>query len=275
MKKYIFIILLIPLIFSCEKRANIDIPNSKPELVTACFAGANEDTIRLKLAWSSPIYYTSKTNLESESSATVILSKGNQHYNMKWDSIGSQYIATNTFFKENDVLKLDISYQTHKVKASCTIPSKPQYEMKYKGVEDVSNSDYISHMLVYNFTNKSTASNSYYRILFLGYYFDKSSQKVYSSNLYNSESDLLSLVAGESKEIKVYYDSYGSYYRLDSVKYYIIHCSNDYYKYHKSVYNYSGDDFFVEPSIIYNNVEGGLGIFSSYYLVTDTNIINY
>jgi hypothetical protein len=67
---------------------------------------------------------------------------------------------------------------------------------------------------------------------------------------------------------------YNDYNTIDSVRYYIINCSEDYYKYHTSVKNYQGDDFFVEPSIIFDNIDNGLGNFSAYNMASDTLITN-
>ncbi|WP_373512620.1 DUF4249 domain-containing protein [Persicitalea sp.] len=37
-----------------------------------------------------------------------------------------------------------------------------------------------------------------------------------------------------------------------------------YYEFHRSLENYNGDNPFTEPSLIYTNVKGGLGVFASY-----------
>ncbi len=37
-----------------------------------------------------------------------------------------------------------------------------------------------------------------------------------------------------------------------------------YYEFHRSLENYNGDNPFTEPSLIYTNVRGGLGVFASY-----------
>jgi hypothetical protein len=48
----------------------------------------------------------------------------------------------------------------------------------------------------------------------------------------------------------------------------IISTDEHYYRYHKSFYNWDSDNPFSEPSPIYSNIEGGLGVFASYTLVT-------
>lgn len=48
---------------------------------------------------------------------------------------------------------------------------------------------------------------------------------------------------------------------------YLLNTDKPYYDFHKSLENYSlGDTPFAEPSFLYNNVKGGLGIFASYTL---------
>jgi hypothetical protein len=48
---------------------------------------------------------------------------------------------------------------------------------------------------------------------------------------------------------------------------YLLNTDKPYYDFHKSLENYSlGDSPFAEPSFLYNNVSGGLGIFASYTL---------
>jgi hypothetical protein len=48
---------------------------------------------------------------------------------------------------------------------------------------------------------------------------------------------------------------------------YLLNTDKPYYDFHKSLENYSlGDTPFTEPSFLYSNVKGGLGIFASYIL---------
>lgn len=272
MKKYIYFLILIPFFLSCEKDANIDIPVSKPQLVAACFIGANEDTVRLKLNWSSPIYYTAQTNLENEEGATVVISKGTQQYPMIWNQTTESYIATNTNFNKGDVIDLSITFKTENIEASCTIAPEPQYKMEYKGVTKVIENGWENLSLNYTFTNNSSSETSYYRILFEGYYTDNYSHQTYSYQLWNKYGELFSLANGEATDIEVSFNFYGDQAQIDSLRYYVIRCDYDYYKYHKSIYHYEGENFFTEPSIIYSNMKSGLGILASYNMVSDTTL---
>jgi len=37
-----------------------------------------------------------------------------------------------------------------------------------------------------------------------------------------------------------------------------------YYNYHRSVFNFDGENPFSEPSPVYSNIEGGLGVFAAF-----------
>jgi hypothetical protein len=93
---------------------------------------------------------------------------------------------------------------------------------------------------------------------------------VSTEEMYLYEYEYVQMEPNTSITLSSYYNEYST---LDSVRYYIINCSEEYYKYHTSVKSYQGDDFFVEPSIIFDNIENGLGNFSAYNMVSDTLIM--
>jgi Domain of unknown function (DUF4249) len=69
-------------------------------------------------------------------------------------------------------------------------------------------------------------------------------------------------------EFQPYYlDSQNSDIDSAFLRIYLLNTDKPYYDFHKSLENYSlGDSPFTEPSFIYSNVRGGLGIFASYTL---------
>jgi hypothetical protein len=69
-------------------------------------------------------------------------------------------------------------------------------------------------------------------------------------------------------EFQPYYlDSQSSDIDSAFLRIYLLNTDKPYYDFHKSLENYSlGDTPFTEPSFIYSNVKGGLGIFASYTL---------
>jgi hypothetical protein len=70
-------------------------------------------------------------------------------------------------------------------------------------------------------------------------------------------------------EFQPVYLDYASWLDPDSafLRIYLLSTDKPYYDFHKSLENYSlGDTPFAEPSFVYSNVKGGLGIFASYTL---------
>jgi hypothetical protein len=43
----------------------------------------------------------------------------------------------------------------------------------------------------------------------------------------------------------------------------MLNCNYDYYNFHNSLYTNQGGDPFSEPTLMYTNVEGGLGVFAA------------
>lgn len=84
-------------------------------------------------------------------------------------------------------------------------------------------------------------------------YFEK---KLFTDSEANSENKI-KLSTG----MPAYFTSYDSAF----LKIYLLNTERSYYLYHRSLENYNnGDNPFTEPTPVYSNIEGGLGIFASY-----------
>jgi hypothetical protein len=46
-----------------------------------------------------------------------------------------------------------------------------------------------------------------------------------------------------------------------------------YYRYHNALSHYQGVDLFTEPTLVYSNVENGLGVFCSYHSMMDSVVV--
>ncbi len=272
-KKISYIILLLLGVFlinSCEKNANIKLPESEPQLVVAGFVSPSNDTVRLRLSWTVPIYnnigYKEST---FEPNAEVIIESGSNSYRLSYDTAGAFYIGENCSFNVGDKVDLSIKYKDSPVlRGKCILPEKPAYKIKNNGKKIIDYGDYTDEYYDLEFTSLNTSPTNYYQINFLGYFSDIYGNS-YTQELYVSGGNLFEIDKNSAVNINVYYGS-GSEESLDSVRAYIINASEDYYKYHKSVSDYQGDDLFIEPSIIFNNIENGIGNFSGYNMVSDT-----
>jgi len=152
--------------------------------------------------------------------------------------------------------------------ATSTIPAKPLFDLKYLGIKTIDHGDYEEQYAKFEFKCLSNEPINYYRINMISY--SRQGIHIISNAMYLGDNEFLKMEPNSTKVISSYFSEYNT---TDSIRYYIINCSEEYYKYHMSVKNYQGDDFFVEPSLIYNNVENGLGNFSSFNMVSDTLIV--
>jgi len=273
--KYIFITILSVFLFSsCEKKANIEIPNQDPELVVAGFIGPNEDTTRLKLTWTVPIYNHTydeyDDNSRNEKDAEVSFVSNGNTIMLQYNNHCNCYITTNNTLKVGDEVSLSIKYKDHaELTSKAIIPKDPEFDIKFQGIKSIDYGDYSESYAEFKFTCLSDEPINYYRIKMLSY--SHQGNYVVIEEMYMYEYEYVKMEPNTSITLSPYYNEYNT---LDSVRYYIVNCSEDYYKYHISVHNYQGDDFFVEPSIIYDNIDNGFGNFSAYNMVSDTLITN-
>jgi hypothetical protein len=90
---------------------------------------------------------------------------------------------------------------------------------------------------------------------------------VYDSFLWNKEQLYSDGSAGQDGRIKIPLNigMYPGYYDSAFLKVYLLNTCKPYYQYHKSLENYNdGENPFAEPTPIYSNIEGGLGVFAAY-----------
>ncbi|MCK5846654.1 MAG: DUF4249 family protein, partial [Bacteroidales bacterium] len=221
--------------------------------------------------WTTPIYNRTvdyNADFDAEKNADVLfVSKGNT-VKLKYNATNNCYITTDANFNVGDQVQMKIKYKDHaELSSSTIIPAKPKFDMKYLGKETIDHGNYSETYVKFNFKCLSNEAVNYFRINMIAY----SSEGIHiiRDQLYLGDSEFQEMAPNTLVTLK----SYFSYYTLDSVRYSVLSCSEEYYKYHLSVRNYQGDDFFVEPSLIYDNVENGIGNFSAFNMVSDTLLI--
>ena len=263
--KIFLAIITLSVLSACEKTADIDIPDNNPELVVAAFLSPQDDSIRIKLSWTNPIYYTNNYyDVDYEDGATVVVSKGSSNYLLKYDDFQNYYISENVNFKVGDNLKLRITNGDDELIADCSLPVEPLYEVEYLGGSYRNTGGWKEYVHKVKLVCKNTQEFNYYRVTF-------QFQNEYSNSGYTNK-EFLKMTNGESEVIYVQGDSDNM---ADSLFMNIINSDESYFRYHESVKNQNeGEGIFSEPGLIYNNIEGGLGIFGSYNQKKEIFILN-
>lgn len=272
MKKLALLLIVIPAFFvSCEQDADVELPKTEPELVISCFVMPQDSFIRVKVTLSAPVFGNGANVQSSEvTNATVTLFGNNT-------SIVLPYNANEEFYKINTAqfqiqagseyrLEVTDTEGRHAI-ARTQVPLLPPIGFNCIVEDSVEYSDpnYEYGRSVYRYSVQDFSGGvNYYR--FCGY------TRIWNSSFGDSLrlNRFAEIFSDNSADGEILTGSGESWYQAnlpnDSIMGYevwMLNCNYDYYNFHNSLYNNQGGDPFSEPTLMYTNVEGGLGIFAA------------
>jgi hypothetical protein len=279
MKKIIYILLSsIVLISSCESDAEVDIPFEPVKLVISTFLNPEADTNYVYLSKTDPVF--DQNSIFSDDlfidDGIVKISNGTQEITMRYDNVMNAY-----YFRKNE-LKIGFN-KTYNISASAinqtinvsvlTIDSNSvsinNVIIDSTVIDDPFGESIKTYKIRFNFNDPATEEN-YYRISFVPtYLFFDGTFKEYEYATNDIYSDILMADVGKNGGTININSEYTSYnygfndFSFLAFKIYLTKIDADSYKYFKSLQNYTGDDPFSEPSLIYTNVPNGLGLVGS------------
>ena len=172
-------------------------------------------------------------------------------------------------------LKVDAPGYTS-VEASCKVPILNNQSLHLLSFDSISgNQNSVEYKFKVEFTDFSGIGN-YYRIGGdLKVLYD-SSMGMSADTGYNALSAKLNqefltdkVADGQKMLSELNYNKYNNEFgyggeKLIGLKLVLLTTDENYYKYHKSLSGYVGDDPFSEPTIVYSNIHNGLGVFAAY-----------
>ena len=276
-------------IASCTKNAdNIPLPNSDAKLVVGCFISPQDSFIVVTLTRSNPIFGKSQNYSSQPTDATVIISSGSSSMKIPYNGSTGYELAASLFpiiAGTNYQLKISTP-QNEMVTANCTVPISaiPSFQIQEDSINLTVN---IKWQDIPNQAN-------YYKVM--GYQFKKNRfQTGRQDTLYDlthnevmyggSKRNTLNLINDQDKdggqfkvEFKVasflyYPDPSNSFIR--GFDFCLMNLSHELYTYIYSLDNaYNDGNPFSEPSPVYSNINGGLGIFAAFqrtYIKTRKN----
>lgn len=269
-----FIILCL-FLYSCDKDVQNGLPDFEPKLVVTSFLSTTDKSSSIAVTSNRPALgltypFPDPGNLSG------------------WISDGENKIELNATdgkfsFTRNEMpiingktYHLEVTNdQGLKATATCTVPEKFDYGLSIDTstiFNEYTDRFGIFHRIkfltiTFNYRDQPE-KNNYYSIIAenTGYYqrdgrtvfetnkiFDKSKFKD-KDELKEDNNISLSTILGNINN----YDS-------SFLKVYLLNLEESYYLYHRSLADYKDDDNpFTEPTVIYTNVEGGLGVFTSF-----------
>jgi hypothetical protein len=270
---------------SCEKEAeNAIYPKFVPKTVVSCYISPDEAKCELTLGSNSPIYGDLQYN---PTEAVKVYFSGHE---LLYDTVSQGFPINKTEIPiiEGKTYNLDITGdQGLSISSSCTVPYKRNFypeidTVKKTGTYSYNDTVHTYHTVYafFHFTDFLDDPN-YYAIFpelvtYNSKYIhnpsigtlnidDPGSQVYFDHNNYFTdkgfEGKRISIPLGGTVDPvmdPVYADSM-------FLKVYLLNIDKTYFEFKKSLTNYSsGENPLVEPSPVYSNIIGGLGIFASY-----------
>lgn len=271
MKNYIILYFMILAFTACVKEANIKLPETAPKLSVSCFISDSIDLIRADITWSNPVFSSSNNGIEPPSDLLVTISGGGITDTLTFDSEYFWYALPVSEFPLAPGVEYTLNVAApsgEKVSAKTKIPVLNPSISSASVSESASVDQYGNNMIDYTFRvvlNELNNEKEYYRLVF---YSTAINSEIPDEFLYN---DVRGEVYADDNNVvsgKIFTEQNITWYGVDSAQYssfaYVIHASEEYYRFHKALANYNPSNPFVEPTLVFSNVENGLGVFAGY-----------
>jgi hypothetical protein len=271
-------ILYVSLIFSglflsssCEDLVTeVDLPDYEPKLVMTSFISPETNSITVMLGETMPVFGPQSTAIQNPSfpDATVILKGPKDQSQIPWSE--EHY----TFYLEvlGWELQADEEYELtatltdgRTIRGKCRIPAEMNTSLEITDIETIHQDFESRYIIQFRFTDLPGEGHFYRVGGYAHYQFDQGGKETYSNRLYLSRgSEYISDTEkdGTTMSFRIEANIWGG--ENLQIELFLMTTDEAYYRYHSTLDNYYGDDPFSEPTLIYSNMEDGLGIFSAY-----------
>lgn len=258
---------------SCEKDADVDLPKTEPKLVLVSFITPQDTVLKVTVTRSQPIFESYNINTTNAvADATVIMTSSTGNVQLVYDALKECYTTSAIAFPifAGNTYTLTVTTPTgESAEATTTVPSHNGVAGFSATMTDSLSFDgwftQLSTHFSYQLNDYGGEENRYRffsAILLRDTITNDTIMARYSSLLFTDNN-------ADGQQLQGSLDGNFSDYNPSSTRVVIgydcwmFNVDRHYYQYHNSLYNYSGDDPFSEPTIIYTNVKDGLGVFAS------------
>lgn len=270
MRHFLLPLFLLPFLISCEQEADIELPDTEPKIVVSCYINPDLDSIRAHISWSDPVF-SSEDGQRSIDDFDVTISDGTNTGMLNFSPMTGTYVLSTTSFP----LEAGVDYTLRirsplgdEISATTNIPQDlPQAETFSLDSSSYTNSfgETVNEYIYKTTLIDNSSAFQFYRLL---YYSENSwfPGETYVTLDGQSFKDDSAIIDG-----RIYVEETITYFGYDGdfgqKKLVIMNCSEDYYRYHKTLQNQSFGNPFAEPALVYTNFEGGLGVFGGYRMI--------
>jgi hypothetical protein len=261
---------------SCERDANVDLPQIDPKMVVSCFITPGADWVEARVTLTDPVFGSSNQSdpYVPLAGAEVTLISGNLEMPLPFDANFQLYMATTDVFE----ILAGASYQLRvehpdypTLTSTTTVPNSypiihefalldrdsvtTSFEstIRYRTKARWSLQSGISKYYVVKHRRLVTYDEGGFQYTntepLADFFFDNASNEQMVEDIWTSQVP--------------YYE--GSAPPFSSVhELFVVNASEEYYRFHQTIQNISLGNPFAEPTLVYSNIEGGLGIFAGY-----------
>ncbi len=266
MKNVLLSFMLLIILSSCERVANVDVPVADPMPVMYSFLSPETSLSTLTITMTAPLYGNSSSgNFETIRIADVTISDNNgASAKMIFDANINSYFVNQNDFPINPGLTytIEAKFDNYSLKASTTVPSLMIYLDEAIGEKLTPDPSGADRYLIRMKWKDAPGVTNYYRVNLE----ELKSLNPGDSNAFSIGDKMFSDTNkdGEIMSDKFEYYDYGFAGNTPTFNAYLVNTDIHYYEYHRRRLNYFGDDPFSEPLQQYSNVKGGLGVVCSF-----------
>jgi len=275
MKKYnltIFLITGLLIIFSaCDSMiSEVDVPDSEPKLVVTAFLSPDDDSVSVSVYKSRPLYVPTQgwdLSFPPVNNATVTLSDGLNSVVIPFSAATGKYMVPSSEMPVIAGKSYSLNVTTpdgYNASSACTIPEGTTPEVEITGIDTINQYGSISIKVSLRFRDLPGTGN-FYRIAagtMYGY--------EYAYDNYFSETGFERgepYVSDKNKDGEYFTFKTWEIYEADSsdnILYISLLLTDEsYFNYHRSAGSrFGSEDIFAEPTPVYTNISGGLGVFA-------------
>lgn len=260
------VVLSVMFLYSCVKEVkNIKLPPSDPKLVVGCFISPQDTVIALTLKRSSPLFGSGNGSSQHEpvTGASVIISGNAGSVQLNYNSKRKQYEASKKTFpiSGGETYNLTISTpQGEKVSATCQVPPSNISSLTIDFADTLS----ASKIIMVKWQDIPGQSNQYVVYAQTEEFDAKNEDTLYVKMTSDEPTQRDTQKDGMELSSRLERGRFNDEQHVISYTIHILNVDVNYFLYKRSLDNYKGDDPFSEPSLMYTNIKGGIGIFAAY-----------
>ncbi len=268
LKNIILFLLFLLLFTACTDDVDLDDLNIKSKMVLYCRVSPDFDTTIAYLSTSQPLLSSNKNTLTTIKNATIEISKDKVTWHkFTYHTAKEKYILLKKDFpiKEGETYYIKATSPNFPdiIKSSCTVPYYRDIQLKIE--RQIENDEMYSYTkFIYTWKDYPDEKNYYIITAYTTYDYDSyrsmSYSNIYDDSTYNYYySDL-------GKDGSILKGTFNYYDTIDTILFIVTQIDEPNYLYEKTINENYYLDFmgFIEPTLMYNNIENGYGLFAGF-----------